>query len=187
MLVVVWRALEERGTPWDAPAVRLVVATLVLAAQLGCGGGCSPSIPEPSTECDTSIPAPAAETVVAGQLDDRGAFVPLTDGDHLPLHFGSQGGSHLELAVRLYAEAGDVWVHELALWNDDLEEQAGSTSERVEACTPGWSVTSGVLLIFWGGGVGTSTGAPWRLELASRRYDTPEHVVASTPILIGIE
>ncbi|MCK6544298.1 hypothetical protein L6R52_00360 [Myxococcota bacterium] len=163
---------------------RAYALSILFALQLGCGSSCGPTTPGPSTECETAIPVPARETVILGRLDGASAFVPLVDGDVLPRHFGSQGGQHVELAVRLYADAGAVWVHELSLWAD-AELQVGGTSERVDACAPGWSTTSGVILQFWGD-VGSSTAALARIELVSRRFDAPEHVVEAEPIAIGI-
>lgn len=120
----------------------LLMFTPILGGGL-CGGGEPP--PPTVTECSSSFPDPGQETIEMGQLVD-GNFVPLSDNDTLLMEFGPQGGQHLLVSTRLYAENGTEWVHELRLRDPATQSELGSRFNAIDACAPGWTVTHNITL-----------------------------------------
>ena len=93
------------------------VTLLGLVASLFVATGCGPTEPappvEPGEEAVSCAPTPGAppsaeRELTIGRLED-GAFVPVSDGDSIPLIFGSQGG-HMIMPVVDLPSSGEAGV-----------------------------------------------------------------------------
>jgi hypothetical protein len=138
-LLLTWASMHAllRGVGRLGPASILV---LTLSACSGddpnncddCGG---PGPPGPTTKC-VSDAAAAGPTVVAGEIDG-GAFVALAAGMQVQTHYGAQGGSHIQIAARVFADAGPNMTASI----DIADEMGGGASTEVGfgSCGSEWA------------------------------------------------
>lgn len=100
-------------------------------------------------EC-ADLPAPASEEIQIGHIVD-GAFVRSEDGAARTLEFGNQGGQHIWVALRFYAEDGDPWEHRFTVTDADGNE-IGERILQERACAPGWTVVENITVFLYEAG-----------------------------------
>ncbi len=90
---------------------RIVASLCALLALNGCGpvDEEDPSAAPAATQCldEGQLPTEAM-AIEVGYLDESAVFHALTDGMAIEKQFGFQGGSHVDLAARIYGYEGDV-------------------------------------------------------------------------------
>lgn len=110
---------------------------LIFIAITQVGFTCGPGITPPGVHCEDGA-GPADRSIQIGQYVDR-TFAPLSEDQTYPLDFGPQGGQHIFVAVRFFAEGGeDEWLHEFSLL-DEGGLQVGSRFVAQPTCE-GWTV-----------------------------------------------
>lgn len=125
--------------------------SLVLGAGVltGCSSdsacaGCDPPPSPPPTPSSTCVAADAPATtpaIVPGIVLPNGmGFSELTDGGGIPLEFGGQGGSHIDVSVRAFADPGPGATVEFEIESPDWGE---STTVSFQSCNGEWSQMSG--------------------------------------------
>ena len=121
-------------------------AVLLLGASLACstlGGICGPDLgpgpPDPTVTCADGAPPADGQPVV--DLSDPATGESLVDGATLPIDYGSQGGSHITVAARLFTASTATWTLEFQILADGVDPSQGpaaSGSVAAQACA-GWS------------------------------------------------
>jgi len=115
---------------------RLLATIVGLLAVTGCGpvDEEDPSAAPAYTQCVDDLDPPAeAQAMEVGYLDENGSFMPLTEGMAIDKQFGFQGGSHVDLAARVFGSEGEVAF--------SIEDGAGfmvSSEGEVPSCD-GWA------------------------------------------------
>lgn len=90
---------------------RIVASLCTLLALTACGpvDEEDPSAAPAYTQCLEEGEAPTeAMAIEVGYLDESAVFHPLSDGMAIDKQFGFQGGSHVDLAARVYGYEGNV-------------------------------------------------------------------------------
>lgn len=122
--------------------------TMMVIALTQSGFTCGPRIDPPETICPGGEP-PAQPSVQVGQVDADNTFRPLSNDQVYAPEFGSQGGQHLSVAVRFYANGGEQeWGHRFSIV-DDMQEEFGGRYIIQPTCAPGWTITKN-LQVFLG-------------------------------------
>lgn len=106
----------------------------------GCGGPDDPD-PAPSSTCIAGEAPATTPAIVPGIFLPNGmGFSELSDGGGIPLQFGSQGGSHIDVGVRAFADPGPGATVEFEVASSTYDE---STTMAFESCNGEWSQMSG--------------------------------------------
>ena len=94
------------------PVCRFVLAVLGVVSIVACS----------SSDDDAPDGGDAIRTVTIGEGDDDGeGFTELVEGGDAHLHYGTQGGFHLFIAVRVTGFDERRLVVEVQAWRDDLD------------------------------------------------------------------
>ncbi|HHH26759.1 MAG TPA: hypothetical protein ENK57_00180 [Polyangiaceae bacterium] len=131
------------------PAIALFGALIAgSAALMGCGpedcegcGGLDDPPASPASACvageaPATIPALVPGIVLANGM----GFSELSEGGGIPLQFGGQGGSHIDVSVRAFVDAGPSATVEFEVESADFGE---STVVPFQSCDGQWSQMTG--------------------------------------------
>lgn len=135
---------------------RSVAIAFSVVALTQSGFTCGPGVPPPGVRCEDGA-APATREIQLGQADADGHFAPLSEDQVYPPEWGSQGGQHIFVAVRFYAEEGEEeWGHGFHVL-DDGGVEFGSRYVIEPSCAPGWTVVDGIRVFVDPGDRSTAT------------------------------
>lgn len=109
-------------------------ATVLLIMTCGLLAGCGPDEPvDPEEAVCIDLPAPETSPVLIVGAVEAGEFLVVDDGSTLVLQHGIQGGTHLDLAARVFSLASSRLVLELTIEGSSRE----STTVAADPCS-GW-------------------------------------------------
>ena len=130
-------------------ARRWVAAAFVLLSTVGftCGPR-APPLPETEHRCaDLEPPDDGLPAVSAGIGEGESFAAP--SGPLIREH-GPQGGTHVTLTLRLFADQGESWQYDLSLLRG--EEVVGAGGLSVTACPGSWVESTYVRLFLYDDG-----------------------------------
>ncbi|MEQ9504282.1 MAG: hypothetical protein RIT81_45925 [Deltaproteobacteria bacterium] len=140
-----------------------------LAILAACGGTEMPFDDDgpdvlPLSNCDDRTDTPDVETTQMGHFRDDG-FHALEDEERIPVEWGLQGGTHVEMDVSFYAEDGRAWRHHFVLERED-GTFLGDGIIHAANCVPGWTANKRNFIL-----VRTSTSGPAILRLSTELWE----------------
>lgn len=139
--------LESART--SLPAIALFGALVAGSAALtgcgpedcaGCGGPDGPD-PSPASACVAGEAPASSPAIVPGIVLANGTgFSELSEGGGIPLQFGGQGGSHIDVSVRAFVDVGVGATVEFEIESPSYSE---STVVAFQSCDGEWSQMTG--------------------------------------------
>lgn len=89
---------------------RCLLSFTAIALMAGCAPSDDPepvSISDSGDDCPMLDDMPEGATLIPGRVDLDGEFHPLSDGNTLKRVYGPQGGTHVDLAARVFNELSE--------------------------------------------------------------------------------
>lgn len=136
----------------------VLLGALLASSTLGGLCGPSPAPPAPDSTSTCAEGAPPADGQPMIELSDPETGATLEEGHTLLVEHGAQGGSHFMVATRQYSQSAGTWTYTFDLIRilpDGTEQNDGTNSAAVEACAPGWTLTTSPVFLYGSAGPGT--------------------------------